>query len=91
MENVNHYPLEVSWSEEDEGYIAEAPDLPGCSAFGRDKGEAVAEAQDAIASWLEAAKAAGREIPQPAAVAPLNAQTKRAATSSWTKNKAEAP
>jgi predicted RNase H-like HicB family nuclease len=70
---MNHYPLEVFWSHEDGGFIAEAPDLPGCSAFGQDEEEAVKEAQDAIASWLAAAKAMGRAIPAPSQIEPLDA------------------
>lgn len=70
---MGRYPLEVFWSDEDEGFIAEAPDLPGCSAFGADEAEAVREAQDAIAAWIEAAKAAGRDIPDPSKLEPLTA------------------
>ena len=70
---MGRYPLEVFWSDEDEGFIVEAPDLPGCSAFGADETEAVREAQDAIAAWIEAAKAAGRAIPAPSKLEPLTA------------------
>lgn len=59
------YPIEVFWSDEDAGYIAVAPDLPGCSAWGADEAEAIREAHDAIGAWLKAAKAAGRAIPEP--------------------------
>jgi antitoxin HicB len=62
---MDRYPLEVFWSDEDKGFIAEVPDLPGCSAFGADEAEAVREAQDAIAARIEAAKAAKREVPEP--------------------------
>jgi predicted RNase H-like HicB family nuclease len=62
---ADRYPAHVFWSEEDEGYIAVAPDLPGCSAFGPSQQEALAELQDAIASWIEAARAAGNPIPRP--------------------------
>ena len=70
---MGRYPLEVFWSDEDRGFIAEVPDLPGCSAFGADEAEAVREAQDAIAAWIEAAKAAKREVPEPSKVEPLTA------------------
>jgi len=59
------YPVEVSWSDEDKGYIATLPDLPGCSAWGATEAEAIAQAHDASAAWIEAAKAAGRAIPEP--------------------------
>jgi predicted RNase H-like HicB family nuclease len=59
------YPAEVFWSEEDGGWIAAAPDLPGCSAFGESRPEALKELELAIEAWIEAAKAAGNAIPQP--------------------------
>ncbi len=59
------YPIEVFWSEEDEGYIAIVPDLPGCSAWGETEEMALHEVQDAIQAWLKAAKKAKREIPMP--------------------------
>jgi len=63
------YPIEVFWSDEDEGFIAVAPDLPGCSAWGADEAEAIGEAHDAIAAWIKAAKAAGKPIPAPSPLA----------------------
>lgn len=65
MNEADLYSLAVFWSEEDKLFIAEARDLPGCSAAGETQEEAIAEVRDAIASWLEAAKAVGRGIPQP--------------------------
>jgi predicted RNase H-like HicB family nuclease len=62
---MTHYPIELFWSDEDEGFIALAPDLPGCSAWGANEAEALREARDAVDAWLEAARAAGREIPAP--------------------------
>jgi predicted RNase H-like HicB family nuclease len=59
------YELVVSWSVEDSLFIVEVPELPGCSAHGRTPTEAVAHAQDAIALWIDVAKAAGRPIPEP--------------------------
>lgn len=59
------YPIEVFWSEEDEGYIALVPDLPGCSAWGETEEHALREAQDATKAWLKAATKAKREIPTP--------------------------
>lgn len=61
---MNRYPIEVFWSEEDGGYIASVPDLPGCSAWGESEADAIREAHGAIAAWLEAAQAAGRAIPE---------------------------
>lgn len=62
---MNRYPLNIFWSEEDKGFIAEAPDLPGCTAWGTTEAEAAREAQDAIAAWLAAAKSAKRSVPKP--------------------------
>jgi antitoxin HicB len=59
------YAIEIFWSEEDEGYIAVVPDLPGCSAWGATPEDAAREAQDAIAAWIEACRAAGDPIPEP--------------------------
>ena len=70
---MNRYPLEIFWSAEDEGFIAQVPDLPGCNAWGANEADAAREAQGAIAAWLEAARADGRKLPQPREVKPLEA------------------
>jgi predicted RNase H-like HicB family nuclease len=59
------YAIEIFYSEEDGGYIAVVPELPGCSAFGRTEEEALKEVKIAISLWLETAKEIGREIPVP--------------------------
>jgi predicted RNase H-like HicB family nuclease len=53
---------QVFWSDEDEGFIAVAPDLPGCSAFGETQQQALDELQRAIAAWIEAQRAAGNLV-----------------------------
>ena len=63
--DMSRYSSEVFWSDEDEGFIAIAPDLPGCSAFGETQEEAVRELQDAIAAWIAAAEAVGNPVPSP--------------------------
>jgi predicted RNase H-like HicB family nuclease len=63
--NTNRYPAQVFWSDDDDGFVAIAPDLPGCSAFGDTQGEALAQLQDAIAAWIEATRSAGNPIPPP--------------------------
>jgi antitoxin HicB len=65
LTDTNRYPANVFWSDEDEGFIAVASDLPGCSAFGETQHEALTELQSAIAAWIEAARAAGNPIPEP--------------------------
>ena len=59
------YSIEIFYSEEDRGYIALAPELPGCSAFGETEEEALKEIKVAIDLWLETAQKEGRGIPQP--------------------------
>jgi predicted RNase H-like HicB family nuclease len=59
------YPVSVFWSEEDGGFIALAPDLPGCSAFGETQQDALRELDQAIAAWIDAAQKAGNPIPRP--------------------------
>jgi len=59
------YPIEVHWSDEDGAWIADVPDLPFCTAHGPTAHEAVAEVEIATEAWLEAARAAGRPLPEP--------------------------
>lgn len=59
------YPISVFWSDEDGAWVADIPDLAFCSAFGDTPHEAVAEVELAAEAWLEAAKEAGRHIPEP--------------------------
>jgi predicted RNase H-like HicB family nuclease len=63
------YLVEVFWSEEDEGYIAIVPDLPGCSAWGATAEDAVHGIEDAERAWLEAREKSGEPLPHPSAKA----------------------
>lgn len=56
--------INIFYSDEDEGYIADIPDLKYCSAFGETPELALQEVQIAKTAWLEAAKAAGKPIAQ---------------------------
>ena len=67
MDATKTYLIEVFWSEEDGGFIAVAPDLPGCSAYGDTGAEAIREMEDAMQSWLQACQAMGRPVPKPEA------------------------
>lgn len=62
---MHHYPVEIFWSEEDEGFIAVFPDLPGCSAWGETEEDALKASQPAAAAWIEACRVAGNPIPAP--------------------------
>jgi predicted RNase H-like HicB family nuclease len=57
--------IEVFWSDEDQAWIADVPDLPFCTAHGATPHEAVAEVESAIEAWLEGARATGRPVPLP--------------------------
>jgi predicted RNase H-like HicB family nuclease len=63
--DVRGYRLEVYRDPEDDAWVAEVPDLPGCVAGGESADEAVEAAADAIEAWIEAATAGHRPIPLP--------------------------
>jgi predicted RNase H-like HicB family nuclease len=65
MEQSHRYTVETFWSDEDAGYIAVVPDLPGCSAWGLDRVQAALEIHDAIVAWVEAMTKGGNQIPVP--------------------------
>ena len=62
---MTDYHINVSFSEEDGGYIADIPDLEACSAFGETPQEAVAEVMIAREAWIAAARETGRQVPAP--------------------------
>jgi predicted RNase H-like HicB family nuclease len=62
---VSDYHVNVFYSDEDGGYIADVPDLEACSAFGETQKQALAEVEIAKTAWLAAAREAGRPIPEP--------------------------
>lgn len=59
------YEVIVYWSEEDQAYIAEVPELPGCMADGATYEGALKSIQVTISEWIETAGTLGREIPIP--------------------------
>ena len=62
---MKDYHINIFYSDEDGGYIADIPDLEACSAFGATRAEALSEVEKAKAAWLEAAAAEGKPIPEP--------------------------
>ncbi len=62
---MRDYHINIFFSEEDGGYIADIPDLEACSAFGDTPEEALRQVEIAKEAWLEAARAEGKLIPQP--------------------------
>ena len=61
----NHYHINIFWSDEDGCWIADVPDLEGCSTHGGTPSEATREAEVAIKLWLEVARENGFSIPEP--------------------------
>ena len=62
---MTKYEIIIYWSEEDQAYIAEVPELAGCMADGSSYQEAVNNAERVISEWIETAVELGRHIPEP--------------------------
>ena len=62
---MSKYEIIIYWSSEDEAFIAEVPELPGCSAHGATQEAALKNAQDAISLWMDTAKEFGDPVPVP--------------------------
>ena len=60
------YEVIIYWSEEDQAFIVEVPELPGCAADGKTYQAALANVEVIIQEWIETAKELGRPIPAPA-------------------------
>jgi predicted RNase H-like HicB family nuclease len=65
MSNNYKYEIVIYWSKEDEAFIAEVPELPGCAADGATYAEALANVDIIIQEWIETATELGRTIPEP--------------------------
>jgi len=61
---MNRYEIIIFWSNEDQAFIADVPELAGCMAHGDTHESALAAAKEAMSLWLEVAQATGRLIPQ---------------------------
>ena len=59
------YEMIIYWSKEDECYLVEVPELPGCMADGKTRAEAVKNAETIINEWIEVALEDGRPVPEP--------------------------
>jgi len=59
------YEIILYWSEDDDAFIAEVPELPGCAADGTTRHEALSNAEVVIDEWIETAVELGREVPRP--------------------------
>jgi predicted RNase H-like HicB family nuclease len=65
MKTMVKYEVIIYWSEEDQSFIAEVPELSGCSADGATYQEALSNVEVVIQEWIETAKELGRPIPEP--------------------------
>ncbi len=61
----NKYEMIIYWSKEDDCFVVEIPELPGCMADGRSYQEAASNAELIIQEWIDTARDAGRPIPEP--------------------------
>ena len=59
------YEVIIYWSQDDQAFVAEAPELPGCMADGKSHQEALANLEVAICEWIKTAKELRRSIPEP--------------------------
>lgn len=62
---MTKYEVIIYWSEEDEAFVAEVPELSGCAADGETYSEALANVEVVIQEWIETAQDLGRSIPDP--------------------------
>jgi len=63
--NNSRYEIIIYWSDEDQAFIAEVPELPGCAADGETYEDALTNVQTMMGEWIETARALGREVPKP--------------------------
>jgi predicted RNase H-like HicB family nuclease len=62
---MDKYEVIIYWSNEDQTFVAEVPELPGCMAHGNTKAAALANAEEAIELWINTAREFGDPIPEP--------------------------
>ncbi len=62
---TTRYELIIYWSKDDNSFVVEVPELPGCMADGKTYAEAVKNAEEIIDEWIETARKLGRPIPEP--------------------------
>ncbi len=61
---MDRYEIIIFWSDEDDAFVADVPELPGCMAHGASHEDALSAVKEAIALWLETAHETGRTVPQ---------------------------
>jgi predicted RNase H-like HicB family nuclease len=65
MMKTPKYELVIWWSSDDDAFVVEVPELPGCMADGQTYEDAVANARLVIDEWIQVAREAGRPVPEP--------------------------
>jgi len=63
--SMDRYEIIIYWSEDDQAFVAEVPELPGCLSHGTSHEDALRNAKDAMALWVETAKQDGDPVPAP--------------------------
>jgi len=62
---MHKYEIIIYWSSDDDSFVADVPELPGCMAHGKTQDEALVKAKEAIQLWIDTAKEFGDPIPEP--------------------------
>lgn len=62
---MDRYEIIIYWSEDDQAFVADVPELPGCMAHGSTHEEALVNAKEAMQLWIESARADGQPVPPP--------------------------
>lgn len=62
---MNKYEMVIYWSDEDDAFVVDVPELPGCMAHGATREAAVAAANEAVGFWIETAREDGGVVPEP--------------------------
>ena len=62
---MHKYEVIIYWRDEDQVYVAEVPELPGCSAHGETSQAALTNVQEAIDLWIDTARECGDPVPEP--------------------------
>ncbi len=62
---MDRYEVIIFWSDEDDAFVADVPELPGCHAHGATQEEALAQAKEAVRLWIDTAREFGDPVPEP--------------------------
>ena len=62
---MDRYEVIIFWSDEDDAFVADVPELPGCHAHGTTQEEALAQAKEAVRLWIDTAREFGDPVPEP--------------------------